>query len=124
MGRGQLLIGEKVYIGRNCRIFVRDSCKIGRFTLFADNVSVYDHNHIYADEKPIGQQGFRTKAIEIEENCWLCTNVVVTMGAEIGRKVVVGANAVVGGKLIDGGVYASGRAELIRISGKENDQVI
>ena len=54
-----------------------------------------DHNHDYKGSNG----GFVSKAIEIGNNCWLATNVVVTAGSKIENRVIVGANSVVGGKL-------------------------
>ena len=92
------VIGRKVYLGKGCRIFVRKDFRIGSYTLLADNVSIYDHNHRFRDKKkPIALQGYSSAPISVGSNCWLCTNVVVTKGSKIEDGVIVGANAVVNG---------------------------
>ena len=82
---------------------------MGDGNLVADNVSIYDHNHDYK-----GCNGrFVSKAIEIGNNCWLATNVVVTAGSKIENRVIVGANSVVGGKLESNSLYVAPRASVI-----------
>ena len=98
MDGANAVIGKKVYLGKGCRIFVRKDFCIGSYTLLADNVSIYDHNHRFRDKKrPIARQGYSSAPVSIGSNCWLCTNVVVTRGSKIEDGVIVGANAVVNG---------------------------
>lgn len=104
-----------LYIGNGSRIFIRSGLKCENDIMFADNVSVYDHNHEYRNlYKPISKQGFSKHSIKIEEGSWLSTNVVVCKGAFIGKHVVVGANTVVQGVLDSNSLYVSNKAMKIK----------
>lgn len=103
------VIGSKNYFGMGCRIVLRAAFQMGDGNLVADNVSIYDHNHDYKG----CNGGFVSKAIEIGNNCWLATNVVVTAGSKIENRVIVGANSVVGGKLELNSLYVAPRASRI-----------
>lgn len=106
MDGASAVIEKKVYLGKGCRIFVRKDFCIGSYTLFADNVSVYDHNHRFRENgTPIALQGYSCAQISIGSNCWLCTNVVVTKGSKVEDGAVVGANAVVRGTCKKNCVY-------------------
>lgn len=105
-------IGTNVYMGKGCRIFVRSNFNLGADTLLADNVSIYDHNHVTErKEIPISMQGYSSAPISIGANCWLCTNVVVTKGSKIENGVVVGANTVVKGICKENHTYLNPKME-------------
>lgn len=104
------VIGSKNYFGTGCRIVLRTSFQMGDNNLVADNVSIYDHNHDYKSNNG----GVISKRIEIGNDCWLATSVVVTAGTQIGNKVFIGANSVVGGTLEANGVYVTPRAIRIK----------
>lgn len=113
MDMGKLIIGNRVYFGEGCKIFIRKECKIGKYTLLANNVSIYDHNHIYENSSPIADQGYNTEGINIGSNNWLSANVVVTKGSKLEDRCIVGANAVVRGHLTRG-VYVLPEISLIK----------
>lgn len=105
-------IGNFTYIGENSRIMSRKMIVIQDHCLLADNVSIYDHNHIYLHGI---QKGYKSRKIFIGHDCWLGTNVVVTAGSFIKNNVVCGANSVVGGILQNNTVYVAPRAKAIKI---------
>ena len=81
---------------------------------FGPNVYVTDQNHSSADpDLPIGHQLVPEAAVRIGAESWLGTNVVVTPGVTIGRRVTVGANSVVTTDLPDGCVAAGAPARVI-----------
>ena len=49
MDGASAVIEKKVYLWKDCRIFVRKDFCIGSYKLLADNVSVYDHNHRFRE---------------------------------------------------------------------------
>lgn len=90
-----LQIGDAVYFGKDCMIVARERIKIGAHTLLANEVALYDHDHIFADaDTPIAEQGFSIAPISIGRNCWIATRGVITRGVTVGDHVVLGANAV------------------------------
>lgn len=110
MDSASVIIGTHNYFGSGCRILIRNRLIIGDDNLFAENVSIYDHNHDYINE----YVGYTSDSIVINNKCWLATNVVVTAGAKIGEGVVAGANSVVGGVLEPYGLYVMPRAKRLK----------
>lgn len=111
-----LIIGERSYIGDYSRLIAKDTIVIGNNCLLANNVSLYDHDHIYSDiSRRIGDQGYKIGKIIIEDDCWLATNVVALKNTNISKHSVIGANSVVVGRLKVTGVYAGIPAKLKRV---------
>ena len=70
--------------------------KIGKNTLLAPNVHINTVQHNYRDvETPINFQGSSEEDVEIGEDCWLGTGVIVLKGVKVGKGTVVGAGSVV-----------------------------
>lgn len=94
-GEGGIVIGDHTYIGPYTCIWGR-SILIGRNCLIASHVSIYASNHIFANPNElINCQGYSSKGIVIEDDCWLGAGVRVVDGVKIGKGSVIGAGAVV-----------------------------
>lgn len=99
----QVSIGRGTTIQR--RVSINGSVRIGHSCIFAPNVFVSSGTHpfraapsltIRAQEELLGTAiGELDRAVWIQDDCWLGTNVVVMPGVTIGKGSVVGANAVV-----------------------------
>ena len=88
-------IGAGSFFNNYCAINALENIKIGENCLFGENVKIYDHNHIFKKRKvTIREQGFKTGKIKINDNCWICTNVVILKGVEVGENSVIGAGVV------------------------------
>jgi galactoside O-acetyltransferase len=96
--RGSVNIGHNVSLNSNVlidagqggRILIGNNCLIG------PNCVLRAADHVFDDPNiPIRQQGHRSGMIELEEDVWLGSNVVVTRSVKIGRGSVVGAHSVV-----------------------------
>ncbi len=95
LGEG-LEIGDNVGIAANAFIAVRGKVKIGSNTIFGPGVSIHAENHNYEDlEVPIRLQGATRKGIEIGEDCWIGSKVIILDGVHIGNKAIIAAGAVV-----------------------------
>lgn len=71
---------------------------IGNDCIFGEGVKVYDHNHVFnLYSKPIYKSGFSCKPVEIEDNCWIGSNVVILPGTKVGKGSVIGAGTVLKG---------------------------
>lgn len=92
---GKLEIGNNCFFNNNTTINVLENIKIGNDCIFGENVHIYDHNHRFSKKQKIIEQGFKTDKIEIGNNCWIGTNVVILKGVKIGNNVVIGANCVI-----------------------------
>lgn len=112
---GKIIIGSNNFFNSNNHIVSFEKIQIGNNNLFAQNVVIVDHSHCYDDiEIPICKQGYKCKPVNIGSDCWICANVVICPGTEIGDHIVVAANSVVKGVLIQPGVYAGCPAKLIK----------
>lgn len=104
---GRLVIGRNVFFNNRCSLNCQLNIDIGDDCLFGENVSVYDHDHIFKDGDKFNLTGFKCLPVKIGSNVWLGTNVVVLKGSVIGNNVVVGANTVVRGYIPDNTVVIS-----------------
>ncbi len=89
-----------VHIGNNTRIGIGNviigPVTIGNHVILAQNIVMSGLNHVYTDiHTPIHLQPVTTGLIEVEDECWIGANVVITAGTTIGKHSVVAAGAVV-----------------------------
>ncbi|AFZ34031.1 hexapeptide repeat-containing transferase [Stanieria cyanosphaera PCC 7437] len=95
-GGGQIYIGERTYVGPYTCISGYGTISIGKDCLIASHCSIYAHNYIFSDpNKTIKEQGFVSKGIAIEDDCWLGSGVKVVDGVTIGKGSVIAAGSVV-----------------------------
>ncbi len=108
-------IGDRVNIGRGSFIVAHCSIVIGDDVTTGPGIYITDQNHSYADpEVPITLQWPIDDPVRVGSGCWLGTGCVILPGANIGRNVVVAANAVVGGDVPDNCVVAGAPARIVR----------
>ena len=108
-------IGDRCLIGRQSSIVGHFEIEIGDDVFFGPNVYVTDQNHSTRDPLlPIGRQLDPEQPVRIGSGSWLGTNVVVTPGVTIGRRVAVGAGSVVTNDLPDGAVAVGSPARVLR----------
>lgn len=93
---GSVKIGRNCFFNNYCSLASKCSIEIGDYTIFGENVKVYDHNHNFGDKTlPIKSQGFKSSPVVIGNHCWIASNVIVLMGVNIGDHCVIGAGCVV-----------------------------
>ena len=90
-----VIIGRGTGINYNSVIVAREKIVIGNNVLIGPNVSVYDHNHIFNQNKEIKYSGYKTAPIVIEDNVWIGANTVILKGVKIGTGSVVAAGSVI-----------------------------
>ena len=113
-----LLIGNNVYIGRDCQINAWSRIIIEDNVMIADRVLITDADHTYSDTHvPIKNQPIYSKGeILISEGCWIGVNSVIMPNVRIGKNAVVGANSVVTRDVPDFTVVAGAPAKIIKPS--------
>lgn len=95
---GTLELGDHISINSNTHIGAADKGKIviGNHVIIAQNVVLRASDHGYSSlDVPIIQQGHVGGEIVIEDDVWICANVVVTSNVRVGRHSIIAAGAVV-----------------------------
>ena len=112
---GKITIGEGTHINKRATIVANNSIIIGKNCLFAINVSLFDHDHIFSKKKHPTTSGLtQGKPIVIGDDVYLGNNVVILRGVTLGNHVIVGANSVVTKSFSANSIIAGTPAKLIR----------
>ena len=90
-------IGDNVQLGYDNHYQASQGIKIGNNTIIGPKVNIWTINHVYSDmKKPIKDQGYEKRGVEIGSNCWITTKCFILPGAKIPEGCVVLPNSVVG----------------------------
>lgn len=112
---GDIVIDDHANLGFNCEVFSASRVRIGKNILMAAYTYLVGGDHLYDRvDVPVLQQGRTARGIEVDDNVWLGTHVVVTDGSSIGRDAIIGAGAVVVGEIPQFGIAAGIPAKVIR----------
>lgn len=90
--KGELRIGNNVFINAGCSICAQDSVIIGDNCLIGNDAFIMDTDFHAVGEHDVWPEA---RPIRIEEDVWLAVRVTVLKGVTIGRGAVVAAGAVV-----------------------------
>ena len=92
---GELLVGDKVFIGRGVVISAHRKVAIGNHTMLGEYVSIHDNDHrLDQGDLPIAERGYVSDALEIGSNCWIGAKAVLVRGSGMEDNCVLGAGAV------------------------------
>ena len=94
----QIEIGDKVKINSKCHIGAINKIKIGNNVLFGSNVFITDHSHgnvsvEEVDIPPNERELYSKGPVVIEDNCWICENVIILPGVHVGYSAILAAGA-------------------------------
>lgn len=107
--RGKIIIGDNVFINRNCMIVSHESIIIGDGTTIGPNTIIYDHDH------PVGdKQTYTSNGIKIGKNVWIAGNVSILKGVTIGDNSIVAASSIVTKNVPANSVYIQKRTTEIK----------
>ncbi|NQY68119.1 MAG: acyltransferase [Flavobacteriales bacterium] len=110
---GNVVIGSKSRIGLGNTII--GPVKIGNNVNIAQNVVISGLNHGFEDITiPPREQKCSISKIEIEDDCWIGANVVVTSGVKIGKHSIVAAGSIVTKDILPFSVVAGNPARVIK----------
>ncbi|HUE87566.1 MAG TPA: acyltransferase [Vicinamibacterales bacterium] len=112
---GDILIDDKANLGFNCEIFSASRVRIGKSILMAAYTYLVGGDHLYDRvDIPVLDQGRTARGIDVDDNVWLGTHVVVTDGSRIGRDAIIGAGAVVVGEIPEFAIATGIPAKVVR----------
>ena len=92
-------VGKKTFFNNYCSINAHGEIVIGSDCLFGEGVKIYDHNHIFYTELKINEQSYSVGKVVIGNNCWICSNVIILKGAEIGDNCTISAGCIIKDKV-------------------------
>lgn len=90
---GRIDIDDRVFINDGCCINARDMVCIGADTMLGQGVKIYDHDHDYHSTDI--KKYFKIDPVNIGKNTWICSDVIILKGCEIGEGSVVAAGTIV-----------------------------
>lgn len=112
-GVGEVIIGSETFIGIGNVII--GPVIIGNSVMLAQNIVISGLNHTYEDiGLPIWKQKVKTTLINIEDECWIGANAVITAGVTIGKHSVIAAGAVVTKNIPPYSIAAGNPARVIK----------
>lgn len=92
---GTIFLGDNVGINRNSIISCHGKISIGKGTLIAPNVCIFDHNHKFNTRGL--SSGYSVGDVVIGDNCWIGANVIILKNTRIGDGCIIGAGCVIKG---------------------------
>lgn len=117
---GKLTVGKGCFFNNSCSINCMNNIVIGDYSIFGENVKLYDHNYHLSDfDTLVVKQGHSVGSIAIGKNCWIGSNVIILKDVSIGDNCVIGAGCVID-KSIPSGTIVKMNRELIIIERKKN----
>lgn len=112
-GMGAVHIGDHVRVGIGNVLI--GPVTIGNHVIMAQNVVCSGLNHGYTDpHTPIALQPCSVGLIQIDDDCWIGANCVITAGVHIGKHAVVAGGSVVTKDVPPYCVVAGNPAKIIR----------
>ena len=112
---GDIVLDDHVNIGFNCEIFSGSRVRLGKNALVAAYTYLVGGDHLHDRvDVPVLYQGRRALGIDVDDNVWLGTHVVVADGVRIGRDVIIGAGAVVNSNIPEFHIAAGVPAKVVR----------
>lgn len=117
--KGEMVIGDDVWIGQQCFFHAAGGLRIGRGTGIGPGVRILSSTHEDPWPDPVIMEGrIRFAAVEIGEGCDLGVGATILPGVRLGRGVQVGAGAVVAKDVPDFAVVAGVPARVLRQRGE------
>jgi len=110
----QLIIKDNCFFNNGCSINVKEKVEIGSNTIFGEDIKIYDHNHVFNKDTLIRKSGYSVSPIVIGDNSWICSNVVILKGVNVGNNCVIAANEIVKENIKDNILFVDGKQNKIK----------
>lgn len=113
-GNGKIRIGDNCGFS-NVTLFACEEIIIGNNVLLGGNCKIYDSDFHWIDfKKRLSDDGGSTKPVHIKDGAFIGAHTIVLKGVTIGERSVVGAGSVVTKSIPDGEIWAGNPARYIR----------
>ncbi len=115
-GEGEILIGEKTYIGRNCYFQAKrgSTIKIGKKVSISHNVYIYTANKVASQDFSKQKLEKTSGDVSIGDYCWIGAFAFIKEGISIGNNAVIGAHSVVTKDVESYSIVAGNPAKIIK----------
>jgi acetyltransferase-like isoleucine patch superfamily enzyme len=94
----KIVIGKNSFFNNNCILVSHLNISVGDECAFGPNCAIFDHDHDFRVSGGIAAGKYRLKSIEIGNNVWVGSNVVILKGTKIGDNSVIAAGCIVSGE--------------------------
>jgi acetyltransferase-like isoleucine patch superfamily enzyme len=112
---GYFHIGHDSFLGCNAVVGSSGGVHIGNHVQIGPNLLISSENHVFKDNsRRIDEQGVDHEAVEIQDNCWIGSNVTILAGVTVATGSVIAAGAVVTKSLPSNSVIAGIPAKAIK----------
>ncbi|WP_090557802.1 acyltransferase [Pedobacter hartonius] len=109
----RIVLGDRVFIGRNCEINCNSVISIGDDCLIGSNTIFADINHQIDKRYKINVQPVDKADIVLEEDVWIGAGCIILKGVRIGKGSVVGAGSLINKSVPDYEIWAGTPARKI-----------
>lgn len=106
-GTGKIYIGNNTFIENNTIIYSEEgyTVNVGKNCMIAGMCHIINTDHEMRKGKLMNTQGTHSADIDIEDDVWLASQVVVLKGSKIKQGTVIGAKALVNSETETDGIY-------------------
>jgi len=110
-------MGDRVGFNYGCYVNGFGGLEIGDRAIFGPYTMIHTANHEMAVDRPIPDQGWDSRPVVVEADCWIGMGVSILPGVTIGEGAVVGAASVVAKDVPAYAVVVGNPARVVRSRG-------
>ena len=115
----EIKIGNSVGFSPHCYIQVRGKVEIGDNVIFGPYAKIFSENHNFSNtEIPITSQGESRKGVNVMNDVWVGSNVIILDGVTVGQFSIIAAGSLVNKDVPPYSIVAGVPAKIIKMRKK------